>query len=131
MTATALMPGGKATSARMAAAGHASVPAAGCSAAAGKLDAYVRGLLQASSSADEASQGGSRTAAAPPAAANASNAGTAASGAAAAAAAAPTRARGKPRKAGAGGPPAGPCVCQADGCGADLSGHTYYHQRNK
>ena len=26
---------------------------------------------------------------------------------------------------------AGPAVCQADGCGADLSGHTFYHQRNK
>lgn len=34
---------------------------------------------------------------------------------------------GRPRKAVV----AGPAVCQADGCGVDLSEHTFYHQRNK
>lgn len=37
------------------------------------------------------------------------------------------KAGGRQRKAAV----AGPAVCQADGCGLDLSGHTFYHQRNK
>ncbi|KAI3423834.1 hypothetical protein D9Q98_009670 [Chlorella vulgaris] len=53
--------------------------------------------------------------------------------AAAAAKAAP--ARGKGRAAGRGkkgsGSAAVVCQCQADGCTADLTTHTYYHQRNK
>ncbi len=127
MTATALVPAhaGKAPMGGAAAAGRGTGPATGCSAAASELDSYVQGLLT-SSSADEASQGGGSAAAAPPAATPAS-----APADAAAAAAAPKRAHGRPRKAGAGAAFTGPCICQADGCGADLSGHTYYHQRNK
>lgn len=126
MTATALVPAhaGKAPIGGAAAAGRGAGPATGCSAAASELDSYVQGLLT-SSSADEASQGGGPDAAAPPASAPAS------APAVAAAAAAPKRSHGRPRKAGAGAASMGPCICQADGCGADLSGHTYYHQRNK
>lgn len=111
---------------------------AGCSAAGEALEDYVRGLAHAGRTPGGASKDGGAAnagaAALPAAGGGSGDAGDDGGGSDPAPASSlqpPGRSRGgggRQRKAAPTSAASVPCVCQADGCGADLSSHTYYHQ---
>ena len=155
MTATALRSPAGPRHTQEAQAGRGARPSlaprsAGCSAAAG-VDKFIASLVHAGGASEADSQGGTPSPADGTSGGAGGGGGAGGATAAAAAAAAqasdeeggggaappPTRARGtRQRKAGGGGAAAAaaaaaPCVCQADGCGADLTSLTFYFKRNK